>query len=210
MKEIKFTLILLIIALRSFAQIDDTIKDSRDGRVYKVIKIGSQVWMAENLNYTTDSGSWCYDNQFYNCDKYGRLYIWEIANKVCPTGWHLPSDEEWKELEKSLGMPEEEANSSGFRGEGSNIGGKLKSILNWKSPNLGATDEVGFNALPGGNYGTKEKESYFKGMNAMFYTSTCFGNEFAWYRDMDYADCKIFRGYRSKKLAFSIRCIKKE
>lgn len=59
--------------------------------------------MAENLNYNSEN-SFCYDELKSNCDKYGRLYIWEIAKNVCPDGWHLPSDREWKILEINLGM----------------------------------------------------------------------------------------------------------
>jgi hypothetical protein len=77
--------------------------DSRDGQTYQTIKIDNQVWMAENLNYRTSSGSWCYDNSSDNCEKYGRLYTWETAKGVCPSGWHLPSTKEWSVLIANLG-----------------------------------------------------------------------------------------------------------
>jgi uncharacterized protein (TIGR02145 family) len=67
-----------------------------DIRLYKTVKIGEQVWMAENLNYKTGA-SWCYENDDYNCNMYGRLYDWNTASKACPSGWHLPTQREWRE-----------------------------------------------------------------------------------------------------------------
>jgi len=110
-----------------------TFKDIRDGKDYKFVKIGKQIWMTENLNYNAN-GSKCYKNNETNCKKYGRLYDWNSANKACPEGWHLPSDDEWTTL-------------TDFIGNGA--GAKLKTTSGW-SENGNGTDEFGFSALPSG------------------------------------------------------------
>ncbi|HPS72367.1 MAG TPA: FISUMP domain-containing protein [Bacteroidales bacterium] len=78
-----------------------TMTDYRDGKTYKTVTLGTQTWMIENLNYEI-KGSTCYDNSSDNCSKYGRLYTWNQANKACPKGWHLPSFEEWDQLNNYL------------------------------------------------------------------------------------------------------------
>ncbi|MDR2592707.1 MAG: hypothetical protein LBC59_07870 [Chitinispirillales bacterium] len=120
-----------------------TFTDERDGKTYRTTTIGGNTWMAENLNYQTDN-SWCYDNKNSNCDKYGRLYNWETARTACPSGWHLPSREEWGDLAKIAGG----ADSYGERGA---AGKKLKAKKGWNDGGNG-TDDYGFSALPGGGY----------------------------------------------------------
>jgi len=102
------------------------------------VKIGSQIWMAENLNCDA-SGSKCYDNDPVNCAKYGRLYDWETAMKVCPSGWHLPSEGEWVELIRYV-----ESNN----GCTLCAGKYLKATSDWNNNGM---DDYGFSALPGGN-----------------------------------------------------------
>ena len=112
--------------------------DQRDNHKYNVVKIGTQVWIAENFAYKVNKGCWAYNNDVSNVIKYGYLYDWETAKKIAPAGWHLPSDEEWKTLENYLGQ-----DTLG--------GGKMKSVSAlWKRPNAGATNQSGFSALPGG------------------------------------------------------------
>ncbi len=117
------TIILLAFSLsiNTKAQQTGIFTDSRDGKAYKTVKIGNQTWMAENLNYETSSGSWCYDDDPANCEKYGRLYDWETAKTVCPPGWRLPSKSDFETLFAYIGGDEEETfhalkegGSSGF------------------------------------------------------------------------------------------------
>ena len=135
------------------------LKDARDGQTYKTVKIGGQWWMAENLNFETDS-SFCYNDEESNCTKYGRLYRWAAAvgksesecgyghtcslpsgniQGVCPSGWHLPSLTEWDSLIDAVG--------------GVSISGEvLKSTSGWNDSGNG-TDVFGFSALPAGRRG---------------------------------------------------------
>jgi uncharacterized protein (TIGR02145 family) len=123
--------------------------DIRDNSIYKVIRIGEQVWMAENLNYDA-SGSKCYDNNQANCDKYGRLYDWKTANTACPSGWHLPSDEEWDMLYRFA----DGTNGTTNPYESSIAGKHLKAASGWNN-NGNGIDTHGFAALPGGNSDSK-------------------------------------------------------
>jgi len=108
--------------------------DSRNGQKYRAVKIGAKTWMAQNLNYQTGK-SWCYGGDNSNCEKYGRLYDWNTAKTACPSGWHLPSREEWNGLESA---------------SGDDVAGKmLKSTNGWYG-NGNGIDANGFSALPGG------------------------------------------------------------
>jgi len=115
-----------------------TFTDSRDGKKYGTVKIGSQTWMAENLNYNAD-GSECKDNNEANCTKYGRLYNWSTAKTACPSGWHLPSREEWRVLVD-------------FAGGGEIADKKLKASSGWNDEAGNGTDTYGFAALPSSAY----------------------------------------------------------
>jgi uncharacterized protein (TIGR02145 family) len=111
--------------------------DSRDGQTYKTVTIGSQTWMAQNLNYEIEN-SFCGDD---GCAKYGRYYKWEAAMDACPSGWHLPTMDEFETLFTAVG--------------GKKVAGKmLKSTSGWKDKNDGTSgngsDDFGFSALPAG------------------------------------------------------------
>jgi len=130
-----------------------TFTDTRDGAVYKTVKIGEQTWMAENLNYFTDSSS-CYDNADSNCVKYGRLYVWTAAKKACPAGWKLPDSVDWEKLNVSAGSRDWSMTGSIFI-SWYQAARKLKSTSGWKDhsdESANGTDDYGFSALPGGGY----------------------------------------------------------
>jgi len=137
-KWVRKTLALLactLLCTTALAQQKGTFTDTRDGKIYKTVKIGEQVWMAENLNYEA-KGSRCYNDSTAYCDKYGRLYNWETAIKVCPKFWHLPNYKEWLALVLKVGNT-------------ARAGKILKAKNGWCCDGNG-TDNYGFTALPGG------------------------------------------------------------
>jgi len=93
----------------------DHFTDLRDGNIYETIKIGDQIWMRENLRYI-DSNGMCFTDSDNNCDECGYYYKFGNALIACPKGWHLPSDDEWIELEMEVGMSEAKAHKEGWRG----------------------------------------------------------------------------------------------
>jgi uncharacterized protein (TIGR02145 family) len=180
-------------------KIDGVLTDSRDGRKYKIVKIGRRTWMAENLSYNAN-GSKCYGNSESNCQKYGRLYNWSTARNACPKGWHLPSDAEWTTL-------------TDFAGGSKVAGTKLKAKSGWneygwfskKSGN--GTDEFGFSALPGGH---RNSGGYFHdaGYDGYWWSATEDAASNACYRYMSYNYAGVVRyGSRDKAGLFSVRCV---
>jgi len=184
----------------------DSIKDSRDGKTYKTVKIGEQVWMAENLNYEA-SGSKCYDNKPDNCNKYGRLYDWNTAMKACPSGWHLPSDKEWQTLLDFVSGYEVLKASSGWEdytvcieeGEDS-----CNERSEEKSGN--GTDNYGFSAMPGGK-GSSDGSFSWVGRTGFLWSATESNSDFA-------GELQIGEEYafltpnKYKGSLSSVRCIK--
>jgi uncharacterized protein (TIGR02145 family) len=208
----------------------DSITDI-DGNFYKTVKIGNKWWMAENLKVTryrngdsiefvsknkTDAtwsnmqtGAYC-----YMAKSFGLLYNFYAitdARGTTPQGWHIPSDEEWKELEMYLGMSKETADSTNWRG--SDQGNKLKakggSTQYWLDAGdtylIFGTNESGFNAKGG-------SARIFNGLwgdlnhNAFWWTSSMNNTE-AWYRGLDYNKANVCRFSGSKKNGFSVRCV---
>jgi uncharacterized protein (TIGR02145 family) len=172
-----------------------SLTDSRDGNIYSTTKIGEQVWMAENLNYEIEGGK-CYKGDIANCAKYGRLYNWEAAMKACPSGWHLPSYEEWQTFVDFFG--------------GDKVAGKkLKAANGWNSDDEksgNGTDIYGFSALPSG-YGNSGGIFYFIGNYGSWWSSSEIKDDSAYYRDMDYNLDGVGWNYYIKSYFFSVRCL---
>lgn len=203
--------------------------DPGDGRVYKTVKLGNQLWMVENLNVSkyrngdpipeirdddkwgeTDIGAWCcYNNENENEERFGKLYNWYTVNDprgLAPEGWHIPSDSEWKELEVYLGMSQKEIDKTGWRGMNEGCKLKEKGTSHWKPPNDCATNKSGFTGLPGG-YRDVSGEFLINGFSGYWWSSSEQETYFAWYRTLYYTSDKIHRtsGYAGD--GFSVRCI---
>ena len=199
MKSIFFIAVMFLL---SFTQIfaQQTMKDKGD-KVYKTVKIGNQIWMAENLAYKASSGCWAYEDNKNNVSKYGYLYNYETAINICPSGWHLPSDDEWKELEMNLGMSQDNANETEWRGT---ISTKLKAETGWNSSD--GTDESGFSAVAGG-YRYSNGAYDEAGLFGCWWTATSDAN-YAWCRKFYGFDATIGRVKEDKGYSLSVRCIK--
>lgn len=176
----------------SFAAPQGTMKDSRDGQTYKTVKIGKQVWMAENLNYETEN-SYCYEDDPANCEKYGRLYEWDAALNACPSGWHLPTSEEFRTLISNVGGEE-------------TAGKMLKSMIGW-GENGNGVDAFGFNVLPAGG---RDICGHFvnAGKSAYFWSATGIDEDYAYYLGLIYSDEDAFLGSHLKDDANSVRCLR--
>jgi uncharacterized protein (TIGR02145 family) len=192
-----------------------TFIDERDGQVYKTVKIGDQWWMAENLNYYTPTGSRYYsDDSSQYSEIYGRLYDWYTAINCCPEGWHLPTHEDWQELEIYLGVSPEEYQPIGQHYYvGTNQGGILKDTIRWEAPNTGAINSVGFSALPAGvRFGDDALEPWKHtfgdlGTVAHFWASEVSPTE-AYARILSTAESRIHIIDADKSAYRSVRCVK--
>ena len=227
-----FNLIAVLLLVAASLQAQGTVTDY-DGNVYQTVTIGTQVWMAENLKVThyrngdsipnvTDNGTWgglstgayCnYNNDVNNVAIYGRLYNWyavDTSLNIAPSGWHVPTDAEWKQLEMYLGMSQAGADMLGWRGTVE--GGKMKETgtTHWNSPNTGATNESGFSALPGG-FRSRIGSYVLMGAYVYFWSSTESTEDdssYAWYRELYYDFSAVYRGYNYMHSGFSVRCVR--
>jgi len=187
--------------------------DTRDGKIYRWVEIGSQIWMAENLNYDVpnDATDMCYDNDPANCATYGRLYnrttvmngaIHSVANPsgirgICPPNWHLPSDEEWNVLVKYVDPITWQQPAY------TTAGTKLKSASGWLSGGNG-TDVLGFSAKPGG-YGDGSNFSNI-GHGGYWWSATMSSRHYTSLRRTFYKQQDVDI-YNSSSSMFSVRCV---
>jgi len=209
-----------------FSENETSVVTDYDGNVYKTIKIGEQVWMAENLRVThyrngdsipivTDNSQWTNLNSGAYCDyandpnysmTYGRLYNWFAvadARGLAPAGWHVPSDAEWQTLVNYLGGD-------------AVAGGKMKTTGTieagtglWYHPNTGATNEYGFSALPGGYRGCYGGTFGSVGYYGHWWSATEYNSSNAWYRLLYYYNSGVNRNYGySEQSGFSVRCVR--
>ncbi len=197
-----------------------------DGNVYRTIQIGDQVWMAENLrairfndetiinpivanldwaNAIIPGYSWYDNNETEYKNKFGTLYNWYVVetNNICPTGWHVPTDNEWMILESLLGMSEFLLDNTGWRG--GDVATKLKAISGWNS-NGNGTNESGYTALPGGIRLGNGVFTYF-GNAAAWWTSSQGAVGEAWFRQISYQDGAVNRFDTDIEKGYSIRCV---
>ena len=190
------------------------------GNTYKTVKIGDQWWMAENLKVTVFNDKTKIDTTWENTTKaayciydntLGALYNWKVIDnqsKIAPKGWHIPTDDEWKELEKTIGMETAELEKTAWRGtnEADKILAKYKAPAESELYAFG-TNESGFNALFAGcrlfSGGINQEKN-----TAFWWTSTPSNENEAWYRYIDAKQKKIFRQHTYTSYGFSIRCVK--
>jgi uncharacterized protein (TIGR02145 family) len=173
--------------------------DGRDGKKYKTAVIGGKRWMSENLDYQTSSGSWCYDNDDSNCDKYGRLYDWKTAKSACPFGMHLPSRQEWGNLAKAAG------GTGTYGGDGGTAGNRLKATTGWYNKGNG-TDSYGFSALPGGVRDDND-DFYDAGNYSYWWTATEKDSYFTYVRGMHYNRDRAGEDAYDRSYGLSVRCL---
>jgi len=187
--------------------------DSRDGRKYRVVDIGEQTWMAENLDYLPKTGnSWCYDNDKSNCAAYGRLYDWNTAMIVCPTGWHLPNNKEWDSLALEANG-ESSINNDGntyWRGVGKRL--KAKDGWNaWRSASGNGTDNYKFSALPGGHRAATKSGVFNNiGYYGYWWTATKVDKDHAYALTADYDNGNLSEDNGDIRYGFSVRCVQDE
>jgi len=188
-KKIAFMIFFLLLTVTK-AQQTGMLNDIRDGKVYKTVKIDNRIWMAQNLNFIAENGSWCYDDDLNNCDKYGRLYDWETSAKICPEGWHLPTEADYEAL---IDAVNNDGNALKSKGQGTEGGA--------------GTNTSGFSALLAGlRYGSGLFSG--SGLSANFWCSAEYESSNAYFLYLFQDDGGVFLFDYYKEAAFSVRCVK--
>jgi len=182
--------------------------DARDGKKYVYVNIGNQTWMAENLKFNA-SGSKCYDNNTANCDTYGRLYDWAAAQTACPNGWRLPGVDDWDDMRVFINPLCADTTNA----DCSLIGTKLKTTSGWNNDENGnsgnGTDDYGFSALPGGNFGEGSFDEI--GEVGVWWTDWTSDDEdanTAYFEFVIYNAGFLYTGEFEKSAFFSVRCVR--
>lgn len=198
-----------------------------EGNLYNTVLVGTKLWMAENLRATrlndniqisqiTDDALWVatsnpaycwYDNNVAFRPTYGALYNWFTVNtgKLCPAGWHVPTDEEFNALEIALGMAAEQADLWGWRG--TDHGQKMKTQTGWDE-NGNGTNSSGFTALPGGYRYGADGRFFLQTTITYWWSATEHDADRGWYRRLDSSSSQVYRASTSKKGGKYIRCVK--
>lgn len=198
-----------------------TITDKRDDQEYKTISIGDQWWMAENMNYGKQISSkqqpsrvggvekFCYNDKTEHCNHMGGLYTWGemmgykrsddgvigTRQGVCPDGWHIPTDSEWKTL-------------TAFLEKRGVVGDQLKNFRYWRPSLQGnSISTTGFSALPAGRM-DNSGNFYYIGNSTTFWTATKESSNKAWHRTLTNRSGELYRGKSHVSLRFSVRCVK--
>ena len=199
-----------------------------EGNSYSTVKIGNQWWMAENLKvkkfrnglpvlqsetnnmWNENQSSMCNYNNSPSAGILYNFYVITDSNNIAPAGWHIPSDQEWKELEQTLGMTAADAEKLNWRGakEGEKL--KKEGFQYWRNyTGVWASNESGFSAISDGcrMFSGEFSNPNGPGFMGFWWTSSSNGEE-AWYRHLDYKNANVFRFYGPKKYGFSVRCVK--
>ncbi|GBU21514.1 hypothetical protein R80B4_01407 [Fibrobacteres bacterium R8-0-B4] len=186
----------------------DAFTDKRDGKTYKTVKIGKQVWFARNLDYAAAS-SWCYGGEESGCAKYGRLYDWRSAFSACPSGWHLPLRSGWGLVARWAGghrWPDKKDVT-----DWTDCGAALKSREGWEKGGSGGggggRDACGVGALPGG-YRSAGGVFSNAGVSGSWWTSSERRNGSAYIKIIDNSHSYLYEDYDARENAFSVRCVR--
>lgn len=211
---------------------EDEFVSDEDGNEYTTVAIGSQIWFQQDLKTSrfkngieisniTNANDWIladqpafctYNNEENSNENSGFLYNWYAVsspNGLCPTGYHVATDEDWQLLEFTLGMEPDELNEIDFRGQGAQIGDKLKYEFEWVESGITNLNSTQFNAMPGGGRSGFDGIFGAKFTTGFWWTSTENPNNFEpIYRELFYNNSGINRNTYSKEHGFSVRCVK--